>query len=66
MYNPKTTVKCNKNLFHGDRTESFTKGEEYTGQTSNVLDNMKVINNQGEKHQLGNWSKHFKIISKKY
>jgi len=57
-----TTVKCNKTLIHGDGTESFTKGETYSGAICNVLENLSVTNNQGEPHKLSGWSKHFKII----
>lgn len=56
----KTTVKCNKTLFHKDGSESFTKGKEYSGHMYNVIANMTVTNNQGELHIIGdNWAKHF-------
>ena len=56
----KTTVKCNKTLFHKDCSESFTKGNEYSGRICNVIANLTVINNQGELHIIGdNWAKHF-------
>jgi len=58
----KTRVKCNKNLVHRDGTQSFTKGLIYEGNICNVLENLKVINNQGEPHSLSNWAKHFKKI----
>jgi len=60
----KTIVKCNKNLFHADGTQSFTKGQTYEGNICNVLENLTVTNDQGEPHKLGNWSKHFINISK--
>ena len=58
----KTTVKCNKTLFHEDGSESFTKGNEYSGHICNAIENLIVINNQGELHKIGHWAKHFKII----
>ncbi len=39
----KTTVKCNKTLFHEDGSESFTKGNEYSGHICNVMENLIVI-----------------------
>jgi len=60
----KTTVKCNKTLFHNDGTESFTKGYEYYGRICNVIENLTVKNNQGEEHRIGPWAKHFTNISK--
>lgn len=58
----KTTVKCNKTLFHADGTESFTKGNEYSGHICNVIENLIVTNNQGEQHKIGPWAKYFKKI----
>lgn len=60
----KTTVKCNKTLKHNDGTISFIKGKTYSGQICNMLENLKVINEQNEEHRLGCWSKHFKNVSK--
>ena len=61
----KTTVKCNKTLFHADGTESFTKGKEYSGHICNVIANLTVTNNQGQLHIIGDiWAKHFTNISK--
>lgn len=59
----KTIVKCKKNLFHRDGTQSFTKGQEYEGNICNVLENLTVTNDQGEQHRLSGWAKHFKNIS---
>jgi len=60
----KTRVKCKKDLFHSDGSKSFTKGEVYEGNICNVLENLRVENDQGEPHKIGNWSKHFTNISK--
>lgn len=58
-------VKCKKTLTHGDGSESFTKGELYSTPTfSNFYkldDRTVLINNQGERHGVANWLKHFKI-----
>jgi hypothetical protein len=59
----KTIVKCNKNLKHSDGTISFLKGNEYSGNTCNVIENLIVTNEQGDLHKVGNWAKHFKNIS---
>jgi hypothetical protein len=59
-----TTVKCNKTLKHADGSTSFIKGNTYTGNICNVLENLKVKNEQGEDHCLGHWAKHFTNISK--
>lgn len=59
----KTIVKCNKNLSDLDG-QQFTKGETYEGHICNVLENLTVTNDNGEKHILGNWSKFFTNISK--
>jgi hypothetical protein len=58
----KTRVKCNKNLVHSDGTQSFTKGQIYEGNICNVLENLRVTNNQNEPHVLSMWHKHFKVI----
>jgi hypothetical protein len=61
----KTIVKCNKSLKHSDGTESFTKGNEYSGRICNVIANLTVTNNQGQPHRIGEkWAKHFTNISK--
>jgi len=57
-----TTVKCKKTLTHYDGTISFVKGNNYTGNICNVLENLHVTNEQGEPHKLGNWAKHFKKV----
>jgi len=59
-----TIVLCKKDLFHDDKTKSFTKGVEYRGHICNVLENLQVTNNQGEPHVLGCWAKYFVNISK--
>lgn len=61
-----TVVKCDKTLVHSDGTTSFTKGQIYSGNICNVLENLKVKNDLGQDHKLGNWSKHFTKISKLY
>lgn len=59
----KTKVKCNKDLFHNDGTKSFTQGFQYQGNICNVIENLTVINDQGEPHKIGwSWSKYFKIV----
>ena len=58
----KTTVKCNKTLFHEDGSESFTKGNEYSGRIFNIMENLTVTNDQGNSHRIGNWDKHFKFL----
>lgn len=63
MSNLKTTVRCQKNIFDKDG-QVFTKGKEYSGNICNVLENLTVINDLGQKHALGNYSKHFKNTSK--
>ena len=61
----KTTVKCNKTLkYPSDNSISFIKGNTYEGNICNVLENLTVINEQGEPHILGTWAKHFTNISK--
>lgn len=61
----KTIVKCNKTLFHADGTESFTKGNEYSGHMCNVIANLTVTNNQGQLHIIGeNWAKYFTKVKK--
>ncbi len=59
-----TKVKCKKDLIHSDGSQCFTKGKTYQGNICNILENLTVTNNNGEKHRLGNWSKHFTNISK--
>ena len=63
MTQQKTIVKCKANLFHKDGTQSFTKGKEYEGNICNVLENLTVINDQGEPHKIGNWAHNFKNIT---
>lgn len=58
----KTVVRCNKTLIHGDGSESFTKGQIYMGQSANVLESLKVKDNQGCDHTLGIWAKYFTKI----
>jgi len=60
-----TKVKCKKTL-HDQDGQVFTKGETYEGNICNVLENLKVINDLGQEHRLGNWSKHFKNVIPKY
>jgi hypothetical protein len=59
-----TILKCNKTLIHGDGSESFTKGHKYVMMEHSTLSNPRVVNNQGEYHSLGGWSKHFKQVNK--
>ncbi len=61
-----TTIKCNKDLYHGDGTKSFTKGQEYTV-SHPVYDQIDILNatttnDQGEPHKISLWYKHFKIL----
>jgi len=57
----KVMVLCRKDLSDLDG-QQFTKGNLYEGNTSYCLKNLKVINDSGEPHLLGNWSKHFTVI----
>jgi hypothetical protein len=61
----KTKVKCNKTLRDKDG-QVFTKGNIYEGDICNVLENLRVINDLGQEHILGNWSNHFEKIQTKY
>jgi hypothetical protein len=58
-----TKVKCKKDLYHLDGTKSFSKGFEYEGNTPNIMENLTLTNDQGERHSIGfQWVKHFKIV----
>lgn len=56
-----TKVKCKKDYFDKDG-QCFTKGKEYEGRICNVLENLRVKNDLGQDHVLGNLVKHFKKI----
>lgn len=62
MAQQKTIVICNKTLYDHDG-QVFTEGQEYIGNICNVMKNLKVINNFGQEHRIGNWEKHFKNIT---
>lgn len=60
-----TRIKATKDLYHGDGTRSFTKGNEYI--VRNVSQPYELIeatatNDQGEPHKISLWYKHFKIL----
>lgn len=59
----KTIVKCKKDLVNDGGQQDFTKGRTYEGRICNVLSNLKVIDDGGSEHILGNWAKHFKNIT---
>ena len=46
----KTTVKCNKTLKHDNGEISFIKGNTYSGRICNILENLKVTDEQGDDH----------------
>lgn len=62
-------IKAKKDLIHNDGTTSFIKGNVYA-----ILENVDPINvnarlmnwhttnEQGERHQIGNWYKDFSIV----
>lgn len=61
-----TRIKATKDLYHGDGTRSFTKGEEYTvskdvSQPYELIE-ASAVNDQGESHKISLWYKHFKIL----
>jgi len=58
-------VKAKKDLIHSDGSQCFTKGVIYSGRMSNSLEYLKVVNDNGETHQLGNWAKYFTEIKNK-
>ena len=59
-------VKCTKTLKHGDGSTSFIKGKEYevvyNYKINEITEHTHLLNEQGEKHKLGLWAKHFKIV----
>lgn len=59
-----TTIECTKTLYNSGKC--FTKGKFYKvseAKTEASLMERIAINDQKERHQIGSWWKHFKIIS---
>jgi hypothetical protein len=55
-----------KDCWYSKTERSFTKGENYHGNQCNVIENLTVTNDQGERHRIGNWAKNFKNVSPGY
>lgn len=62
-------IKCKKNLFSFTGEQNFTKGKEYETDgyinyynPIDIPEYIVVLNDQKDKHKLGNWAKHFKLI----
>lgn len=54
-------IKCTKDLVNGQGHKDFTKGNIYETQSYEINQNTMVISDdEGQKHILGNWYKHFK------
>lgn len=60
-------IRAKQDLRHNDGTVSFKKGELYftTREVHNATDliNATAYNEQGDRHGLGNWYRHFKIVN---
>jgi hypothetical protein len=65
-YREITHVKCTskKPLVHGDGTASFLPQGVYEvhSYSAKIREELMLINEQGEVHELGNWYKHFKYV----
>lgn len=62
----KTTIKAKKDLFHGDGSKSFTKGQTYivNRDISNpaALMECQTRNDQDEPHIIGSFWRDFTIV----
>jgi len=59
-----TTIKAKRNLrMEGSSKICFTKGEYYFGDTKPRIEDMTVIDNQGEPHRIGVWRNNFVKVS---
>ena len=57
------TIKCNKDLVNGSEHKDFTKGKEYVAEGYEITEKTVVVSDdEGCRHVLGMWYKHFKIV----
>jgi len=55
-------VKAKKDLIDQEKTKCFTKGKSYIGEYHRLLEYVTLTNDNGDRHTIGQWNKHFKII----
>lgn len=64
MAEQKTIVECKRTLLNDKNEREFSKGTRYEALSQcNVLRNVRVIDDLGDEHILGNWAKHFKNVT---
>ena len=57
------TIKCKKDLVNTSGNKDFTKGEEYVAEGHEITERTAVVSDdEGCRHILGMWYKHFKIV----
>lgn len=62
------TIKATKDLIDDTDVKCFTKDKVYTFETHNhivrnlQLENVTLVNDNGVKHRIGNWYKHFTLV----
>lgn len=57
------TIKCDKDLVNAFGHKEFTKGKEYLAEGHEITERTAVVSDdEGCRHTLGMWYKHFKIV----
>lgn len=60
-------IRAKKDLHDSTGEQCFTMGryyetDGYINYHGNISETVVVLNDNGDKHQLGNWYKHFKTV----